>query len=153
MKSLLMIIALVLANAAVAQTVTGKVVGVSDGDTITVLTEAKERIRIRLSEIDAPESKQAFGQASKRALSDICFGQSAQFDASRKDRYGRVVSRVSCNGIDTQSYMVGKGMAWVYTRYSTDMHLRMLEQKARSERVGLWQDASPTPPWEFRRQK
>lgn len=136
-----------------AQTISAQVIGVSDGDTITVLTEDKQRIRIRLSEIDAPESRQAFGQVSKQALSDLCYRKTAAFDPNNKDRYGRVVSRVSCDGVDAQSYMVSKGMAWVYTRYSKDPSLKELERAAKARRFGLWQDPNPVPPWEFRRKK
>lgn len=130
-----------------------KVVGVSDGDTITVLMQNKERIRIRLAEIDAPESKQDFGTKSKQSLSDICFGKNATFSADKKDRYGRIVSRVKCDGIDAQEYQVKNGMAWVYDTYVTQdgKYLYKLQDKAKNSKNGLWIDAYPIPPWKFRR--
>lgn len=136
-----------------AQTITVKVIGVSDGDTVRVLTANKENLRVRLSEIDAPESSQAFGTRSKQALSDICFGKSALISLDEQDRYGRYVSRLVCEGVDAQSHMVGIGMAWVYDRYAKDETLYAHQDNARAERRGLWRDANPTPPWNFRRTK
>lgn len=143
---------LALTGQALATTVEGRVVGVSDGDTITVLSPDKQRIRVRLAEIDAPESSQAFGARSKKALSDICFGKIASINTKDTDRYGRVVSRVTCNGVDAQAHQVSGGMAWVFDRYVKDRSLYVLQTRARTERAGLWADASPVPPWEFRRE-
>ena len=145
--------ALCVAIAANAQTVTGKVVGVSDGDTVRVLTEDKENLRVRLAEIDAPESSQAFGARSKQALSEICFGKTAMISVDEQDRYGRYVSRLKCDGVDAQGYMVSSGMAWVYDRYAKDKSLYALQDRARADKRGLWLDSNPTPPWDFRRNK
>ncbi|WP_296290728.1 thermonuclease family protein [Limnohabitans sp.] len=131
----------------------GRVVGVSDGDTITVLTKGNERLRVRLAEIDAPESSQAFGAKSKQALSEVCFGKEATISTANKDQYGRIVSRVVCSGVDAQQHMVGNGLAWVYARYATDKELLSLEPIVRASRIGLWSDPQPVPPWEFRRSK
>lgn len=138
------------AHSAVVQ---GRVVGVSDGDTITVLVQGNQRIRVRLAEIDAPESSQAFGARSKQALSALCFGKTAMISTDNKDRYGRVVSRVSCNGVDAQSHMLSSGLAWVYVQYAKDKKLFAIERQARAARAGLWSDPQPIPPWEFRRSK
>ncbi len=87
---------LALAYTAHAETVTGRVVGVADGDTLTVLHDRKQ-IKVRLTEIDAPEKKQAFGNRSKQSLSDLCFNKTATLDNKGKDRYGRTLARVTCD--------------------------------------------------------
>ena len=127
------------------------VVGVSDGDTVTILTASKERVKVRLAEIDAPESKQSFGARSKQSLSEICFGKQAVFSRGNSDRYGRVISRISCNGIDAQAHQVKNGMAWVYEKYASDKKLYGFERDARSQKKGLWSESNPVPPWDFRR--
>lgn len=130
-----------------------RVVGVSDGDTITVLTNDRRSLRVRLAEIDAPESSQDFGQRSKQALSDLCFGKPAKVMLGTTDQYGRTLSRVACNGVDAQSHMVANGMAWVYERYAEDKSLYALQDQAKQERRGLWSHPSPIPPWQYRSAK
>lgn len=130
-----------------------RVVGISDGDTLTVLTRHHERIRIRLAEIDAPESRQPFGQRSKQALARLCMGKTATFVRGQQDRYGRLVARVKCAGVDVQVEQVRDGMAWVYDRYASDPGLRALQREARHAKRGLWVQPTPVPPWEFRRGK
>lgn len=132
--------------------VTGLVVGVSDGDTITVLTPEKRRIQVRLAEIDAPESSQAFGQRSKQVLSGLCFKKTATF-VVRDYSYNRVVGRVSCDGMDAASYMVGKGYAWVFADFARDKSLFILQDAARQKRAGLWADPHPVEPKDYRRSK
>ena len=143
MKSLFVLAFLTSAGIA-ASPETGTVVGVSDGDTVTILTATKERVKVRLAEIDAPESKQS--------LSEICFGKQAFFSRGNSDRYGRVISRISCNGIDAQAHQVKNGMAWVYEKYASDKKLYGFERDARSQKKGLWSESNPVPPWEFRRE-
>lgn len=145
------IAALLHCMAAVASAATGRVVGVSDGDTITVLTAAQERLRIRLAEIDAPESAQAFGARAKQSLSGICFGKTATFTRASTDRYGRVVSRVYCDGVDAQTHQVENGLAWVYGQYVQDRSLYRIQRQARRDKRGLWSDPRPIAPWNFRR--
>ncbi len=149
----LVILAFLTSVGAGAATQSGKVVGVSDGDTITVLTAQRERVKIRLAEIDAPESHQAFGARSKQSLSEICYGKQASFALGNRDRYGRTISRITCDGIDAQAHQVKTGMAWVYDRYVTDQGLYALQREAKREKRGLWSDPSPVPPWDFRRPK
>ncbi|MES2103917.1 MAG: thermonuclease family protein [Pseudomonadota bacterium] len=96
-----------------------KVIGVADGDTLTVLHAGKP-LKIRLADIDAPEKKQAFGQVSKQSLSDMCFGKDATYQKRTVDRYGRIVARVTCAGVDVNREQVDKGLAWVYPRYNRD---------------------------------
>lgn len=130
---------------------TGKVVGVHDGDTLTVLAGGKQ-IKIRLAEIDAPESKQAFGTRSKQVLSDLCFGHQATVSPVVNDRYGRTVGKVRCRDVDASIYQAENGMAWAYTKYLlADSLIPAAESIARAERRGLWVDPDPTPPWLFRK--
>lgn len=129
-------------------------VGISDGDTLKVRCGepgSYEQVTVRLAEIDAPEKQQAFGNRSKEALSDLCFNQLASIAPTTKDRYGRTVARVKCKGLDSNSEQVRSGMAWAFTRYLTDPEIARLEQAARGAGVGLWHDAAPVAPWEWRR--
>lgn len=133
------------------EVIDGRVVGVSDGDTMTVLAGDRRQVKIRLDEVDAPEKAQPFGQASKRSLSDLCFGKSARVAVKKTDRYGRSVAAVSCEGVDAGSHQVRAGMAWAYRQYLKDKRLLDHEATARRGRVGLWSDECPIAPWEFRR--
>jgi endonuclease YncB( thermonuclease family) len=132
---------------------TGRVVKVSDGDTLTVLVNGT-RFRVRLDAIDAPELKQAFGQRSKQSLVAICGGKTAEVTERGKDRYGRTIGRVSCVGIDANSEQLRRGMAWVFTRYvPMGSPFYELEAYARLRQLGLWSDAKPVAPWEWRAAK
>lgn len=128
-----------------------KVVGVSDGDTITALCAGNEQVKVRLAEIDAPEKDQPFGTRSKQVLSDLCFGRAAEVVPQTTDRYGRTVARVRCDGQDASEQLVRSGMAWVFDRYVKDRSLYPLQDEAREARRGLWGDFGPVPPWEWRR--
>lgn len=131
----------------------GRVVAVVDGDTLTILDVDRQQHRIRLAEIDAPEKAQPFGQRSKRALAELCFGRDAVIEDKGRDRYGRTIGRVSCEGIDANAEQVRRGMAWVYDRYVTDQSLYAIQTEARTARRGLWADSAPVPPWEWRHPK
>lgn len=139
-----------------AVTLSGRVVGVSDGDTITVLVD-KEEVKIRLDGIDAPETGQAFGTQSKKALSDVVFGKDVAVLVTETDRYGRSIGRVYVKvrgkTRDVNVAMVSAGMAWHYTDYSDDAELAEAEEAARKNRRGLWHDKDPTSPWEWRKSK
>ncbi len=153
------------ASAAVLQ---ARVVGISDGDTIKVLDQRKEVHKIRLAGIDAPEKRQAFGQRSKQHLSDLVFAKAVNVEYEKRDRYGRIIGKVlvadpECHlddcppSLDAGLALIKAGMAWHYKRYQKDQTAedRRLygfeEDRAKSERVGLWRDDSSVPPWEFRR--
>lgn len=132
------------------------VVAITDGDTIKARCGDPghyDQINVRLSEIDAPEKAQPFGQVSKKALSDLCYMQQATIQPQKKDRYGRTVARIECQGKDANTEQVRAGMAWVYDRYVTDKSLYRLQEQARQARMGLWSDPTPTPPWEWRHKK
>jgi endonuclease YncB( thermonuclease family) len=134
---------------------TGTVIGISDGDTLKVLNEQKQQIKIRLAEIDAPESSQAFGQQSKQSLSDLCFQKSVVVHDQGQDKYKRTLARIECNGIDANAEQVRRGMAWAYRQYLKDHLISLLrfEADAKEKKIGLWNDSNPTPPWEFRHGK
>lgn len=138
---------------AAAATLEGLVVGVTDGDTLTVLVD-RTPVKVRIAEIDAPESRQQFGTRSKQALSDLCYRVVAEVEVIDRDRFERPVARVSCGGQDVATSQVRSGMAWVYDRYSTpNSPLYPLQAEARAARRGLWADRAPVAPWEWRRQK
>lgn len=136
-----------------AETLMGRVVGVHDGDTLTLLNDQKHQTKVRLAEIDTPESKQPYGSRSKQALSDLVFNKTVQVDVRDIDRYGRTVSRVSVGSTDVNAAMVASGAAWVYRQYSKDTQLLALEAEARAAQRGLWglPEAQRVPPWEWRR--
>lgn len=136
-----------------ANSFSGRVIGVMDGDTILVLTSGYEQMKIRLAAIDAPEKAQQFGERSKQALSALCFKKQAYVEVVDIDRYKRTVGKVSCDGVDANRSQVENGMAWVYRRYTKDSSLLAAEGMAKSVRRGLWADANPTPPWEWRKNK
>ena len=134
----------------------GKVVGVSDGDTITVLDSTKTQHKIRLSGIDAAEKAQPFGQRSKEHLSDSVFGKQVVVDSNKTDKYGRTVGKVMVAGKDANLEQIKAGLAWHYKEYAKEQSVidrttyAAAEGAARSARVGLWQDKAPAPPWEWR---
>lgn len=131
---------------------THEVIGISDGDTLTLLVD-KAPLRIRLASIDSPERSQAFGQRSKQSLSEICWNRRATYQVQEIDRYGRTVASVSCGGVDVSRAQVMRGMAWTYVKYNKDSSLPALEEVARKGKVGLWADPTPVPPWEYRRNR
>ena len=128
------------------------VVGVSDGDTLTMLDATDQQHTIRLAEIDAPERGQPWGDRSRQALSTLVFGQRVSVQQTDTDRYGRVVARVFGDGQDVNRAMVNDGHAWAYRQYLTDQTLLATEARARGERRGLWSmsDAQTVPPWDWR---
>lgn len=134
-----------------ANEITGRVVGVSDGDTLTVLDDTNTQYKVRLAEIDAPEKAQAFGQASKKSLSDICYNKQAVVNFNEKDRYGRIVGKVECEGINANKSQLGRGLAWVYLKYNKDPHNIELQHYARVNKKGLWIDSYQVEPWNFRK--
>jgi endonuclease YncB( thermonuclease family) len=148
----LIVIAIIIPSAALADIISGEVIKISDGDTLTMLTDANIQLKVRLTEIDAPEKKQAFGNVSKQALSSLCFRKKAIVNTTVKDRYGRILGRVTCAGIDANAEQIKTGMAWVYDKYVTDKSLYNLQDQAKNNNIGLWADPHPTPPWLFRHQ-
>lgn len=131
----------------------GRVVGISDGDTITVLDDQEVQHKIRMANIDAPESKQPFGQKSKLQLSSLIFNKRVFIQERTKDRYNRTIATVSYDKININQAMVLTGYAWVYREYLDDSFYLQLEQKARTEKRGLWVDPNPVYPATWRKQQ
>jgi endonuclease YncB( thermonuclease family) len=138
-------------SASSADDLTGEVIGISDGDTITVLID-RTSARVRLSGIDCPESGQDFGRRAKVATSELAFGKVVTIHERGHDRYGRVVADVILpDGRNLNHELVCLGLAWWYRKYAPhDPILPKLEAEARAAKVGLWSQANPTPPWEWR---
>jgi micrococcal nuclease len=154
MRRILPILFLVLfAVPACAADYTARVVGISDGDTITVLTEQKTQVKIRLHGIDAPESGQPFGSKAKQAASDLAFGKTVTIKERDKDRYGRTVVEVILpDGRSMNREMVEQGMAWSYRQYAPgDVILNRAEISARKAQLGLWSEPKPIPTWDWRK--
>ena len=129
------------------------VIAISDGDTLTVLHD-QQQVKIRLAEIDAPERRQPFGTRSRQALAELCFKVQATIRPAAKDRYGRTVAKVECQGQDAGAAQVREGMAWVYRAYAPKgSPLIAIEAEAQGARRGLWADPAPVPPWDWRKQK
>lgn len=130
---------------------TGEVVGIADGDTITVLRD-KTPVKIRLYGIDCPEKGgQAFGNKAKQFTSKMVFRKQVEIKPVDKDRYGRTVAWVYVDGKNLCEELVRNGLAWHYKKYSSDQSLSDLETQARKGRVGLWRDPHALAPWEYRR--
>lgn len=138
-----------------ADVLEGQVVGITDGDTVTVLVDRRE-VKVRVAGIDAPEKKQAFGQRSKEHLSDCAFGKAVSVQWNKTDRYGRTIGKVVSGGVDCGLRQVQDGMAWHYKAYAKEQTpvdrtaYADAESQASARKVGLWSDPHPTPPWEFR---
>jgi endonuclease YncB( thermonuclease family) len=131
----------------------GKVVGIADGDTITVLDDEKAQHKVRLLAIDAPESKQPYSQLSKQALAKKVFGKRVQVHWRDKDAYGRLLGLVKVAGHNVNLEMVSEGWAWHFVRYSKAKAFAAAEVKAREEQVGLWAGDEPIAPWDWRKQE
>lgn len=129
------------------------VIGVSDGDTITVLTDDNKQIKIRLDGIDCPESRQDFGNKAKKTISDLIFNRRVLIKPSGKDSYGRMLAYVFINEISINKKLIELGMAWHYKKYNKDYELAQLEVNAREKKVGLWGHPNPIAPWDFRKVK
>jgi endonuclease YncB( thermonuclease family) len=138
--------------------VSARIVGITDGDTVKALTADNQLLRVRLSNIDAPESGQAFGQRSKQRLSELIFGRQVELHTFGLDRYGRTLAIIFVNGADVNLAQVRSGFAWVYEHYIGDAAPSVQESyhaaqlAAQQERRGLWSDTQePVPPWLWRR--
>lgn len=156
--SLIGIFLSVIAISAHADTLHGCVVNITDGDTIVVLDANRQQHKIRLAGIDAPESYQAFGSRSTESVANLTFNKTVTVEWKKKDRE-RLIGKVLIKGVDINLEQVKAGMAWWYVKYAKELSpadrrlYDQAEQKARTQRVGLWRDANPTPPWEFRHAK
>ena len=137
-------------SAGAAEMLEGRVVGVHDGDTITLLLAGNQQLKIRLAQIDAPENSQAFGQRSKQSLSELVFNKTIHVKKEAVDKYGRTVGMLFIGEFDVNREQIKRGMAWAYRKYLHDQSLIQVEKAARQAKVGLWTDPNPMPPWEYR---
>ncbi|MGO9567233.1 MAG: thermonuclease family protein [Desulfomonilaceae bacterium] len=129
----------------------GRVVGVSDGDTIRVMHSGRET-KIRLFGIDCPERDQAFGNKARRFTANMVFRKVVEVQEVDKDSYGRTVGWVSVDGKSLNKELLRAGLAWWYRYYAeNERELEKLESEARKNKIGLWSSPNPIPPWEFRR--
>lgn len=144
-----LLLTLIFTIPALAGTLNCKVIKISDGDTIRCLDNHNKQHRIRFAGIDAPESKQAFGQKSKQALAGMIFQQQVQIDIKGTDRYGREIGIVYFNGQDINRRMVEIGYAWSYQRYPQKDYAKV-EMAARKQKLGLWKDPHPIYPENYR---
>jgi len=159
LRQVITILLLALACTAHAETISGRVVGVADGDTITVLDADKVQHKIRLSGIDAPEKKQPFGNRSKESLSELAFDKTVNVETTKRDKYGRQIGKVLVNGRDVNLVQVERGMAWFYRQYQREQSpndrrlYEAAEDAAKAGKRVLWRDADPVPPWVWRHDK
>lgn len=126
------------------------VIAVMDGDTVLAL-RGTQKVKIRLANIDAPEKAQDFGKASRQALLDMVLKKQVRVNSRAIDDYGRVVAELSVDGRSVNEEQVRRGMAWQYSYFHSDKILLALQSEAQAARRGLWAQASPTPPWEWRK--
>lgn len=139
-----------------ANSLTGRVVGIADGDTLTVLDAEERQVKVRLQGIDAPETKMPFSAQSKQSLAACAFGKAVTVEWKEIDRYGRTVGKVLADGIDCNLRQITAGLAWHYKKYESRqapadrVAYAEAEIAARTAKRGLWVDPEPTPPWEWR---
>lgn len=138
--------------------VSARVVSISDGDTLQARTETGQTWRVRLAQIDAPETGkgaaqpgQPFGQNARQRLGDLVHGKTVQLNCPEQDRYGRYVCTVFYQGQDINFRLVKEGLAWAYTGYVRDPAYVAAQKEAQAGRLGLWRDPAPIPPWQWRR--
>jgi len=134
----------------------GRVVGVHDGDSLTLLDQDNIQHKIRVDGIDAPELRQPFGRAAKQGLADIAAGKDAMASCAKSDRYGRQVCQVHVGESDVGLVQLRNGLAWMFRRYGHELRTECrrqyieAEQEAKLTLRGLWTDPEPVPPWAWR---
>ena len=159
MKKITFIILLFFSLLSFGEELIGKVIKVSDGDTITVLDSNNQKHKIRLKGIDAPESQQVYGDISTQSLSELVYDKEVLVTWDKKDKYYRILGKVIVDGNDANYEQLTKGLAWYYKQYEKDLsdedkkRYSEAEEWARNYTEGLWADSNSIPPWEFRRKR
>ena len=159
MKKLAFLCLLFFTLVSFAEELIGKVIKVSDGDTITVLDSNNQKHKIRLKGIDAPESQQTYGDISTQSLSELVYDKEVLVTWDKKDKYYRILGKVIVDGNDANYEQLTKGLAWYYKQYEKDLsdedkkRYSEAEEWARNYTEGLWADSNSIPPWEFRRKR
>ena len=135
-------------------TLTAKVVGIKDGDTVVVLDSLNNQITLRLAEVDCPEKSQPFGTKAKQFTSDQIYLKTIKYVVTDTDRYGRSIAMIyyDTDNKYLSAEIIKAGMGWHYKRYSTSKELATFEDNAKKNKIGLWVDSNPVAPWEFRKQ-
>lgn len=132
--------------------ITGKVIYVNDGDTFILETSSGKKIKVRIEGIDAPESHQEFGLEAKEFLAGEILNKIVRLQAIATDRYGRLIAKVYYgHGKNLGQEMIKKGFAWHYVAYNKEQSLVLYQNFAHDEKLGLWSNGNPIPPWEFRK--
>ena len=132
--------------------ISGKVIGIQDGDSITLLTDNNIQLKVRLEGIDCPEKKQDFGNAAKQFTSYLVFSQNVTLQKTGQDRYGRTLGYIFLeDGTNLNEELLKAGLAWHFVKYNKSPRLSQLESDARLSRIGLWQLSTAIPPWDFRK--
>jgi endonuclease YncB( thermonuclease family) len=156
MRAVLFFIVALLALPSQAELITGRVVHVTDGDTVTVLDAGKVQHKIRLAGIDAPEKSQAYGERSRESLAELVANRTVIVETDKQDRYGRRIGKVLVDGKDVNVEQIRRGYAWFYRHYERELSdtdrqsYDRSEGEAKDHRRGLWSDRQPVPPWDFR---
>lgn len=156
-RLLLVFLCALVMSPAWADILIGKVVGVADGDTVTVLDDSRTQHKIRLSGIDTPERNQPSGRRAKEKLAGLVFGKTVVVEIDKVDRYGRNIGKVVIDGRDANLAMITAGLAWHYKKYQTEQSAsdRRLysraEDDARAGQLGLWREPEPIAPWDWRK--
>ncbi len=151
LKVMSILLLLMLSTAVKAEYLIARVVGVLDGDTIEVLDSNKNRYKVRLAQIDAPEKTQPFGSKAKEYLSHLIYRKEVILDWQQKDNYGRLLAIVHSDKKNINYEMVINGYAWAYERYVTDAIYKVGQHHAQARKVGLWEHPQPIAPWHWRR--
>lgn len=141
-------------TAQVKETLKGKVVKVSDGDTFTLLGADNQKIRVRLSAIDAPETGQPYSERSRRRLAEMIVDQDIEVLVESTDRYGRKIAKIKTPLVDDVGLqLVKEGLAWHYSYFDKSASYAQAEKQARENRTGLWQEKDPINPYDYRKMK
>lgn len=135
------------------ETLKGKVISVADGDTVTILADNDEQVRIRLYGIDAPEKGQDFANKSRQFLNDLCYGKTIKVDKKDVDQYNRILGIIYIGDLNINQEMVRNGLAWYYDHYVEDPNLEALEKAAQQQKLNIWSMKNPIPPYEYRKKQ
>jgi micrococcal nuclease len=136
------------------ETVTGRCVGIHDGDSITILVDTpdgKRQAKVRLDGIDAPELGQPFSRVSRAALAEMVFERECAVESRGADKYGRTIGRVAVDGADVNAAMLDSELVWHFKKYDSRPEMAAREDAARAAGIGLWEGPDPTPPWDWRK--
>lgn len=153
MKPILILLFLLLSSLNLgSSTIKGKVIKITDGDSITILTNANRQVKIRLNGIDCPERGQDFGTKAANLTKKLCTGKIVIVDSIGTDRYRRVLGVVWVDTVNVNEELMRNGLAWRY-KYNKSEHYLQLEQKARKQKLNIWSMKNPVAPWDFRKQK